>query len=72
MHPEVERYYDARTDEDLRLELESEGYLVRWNDEDELELFEFGGGYAYATPSLEKSTGEIFDCVQAAHRYVFS
>jgi hypothetical protein len=72
MHPEVERYYDARTDEDLRLELESEGYLVRWNDDDVLELFEFGGGYGYMTPYWEKSTGELFDCVQAAHRYVFS
>jgi len=71
MSNELERYYDARCDDCLKLELESEGFLVRYNEADELELFEFGGGYQYTTPYWERSTGEFFDSVTAAHKYVF-
>jgi hypothetical protein len=71
MTTELERYYDARINDDLRRELEAEGYLVRYNDNDDLELIEFGGGYRRLNAYWERPTGEIFDSVQAAHRYVF-
>jgi hypothetical protein len=64
--------YNALTDSDLHQELEWEGYVLRYNETDELELFTFSGGYQTTRPYQEQSTGETFDCVQAAHRYVFT
>jgi hypothetical protein len=64
--------YNALTDSDLRLQLEWNGYLLHYNDADRLELFSFTGSRQVLGRYLEKSTGETFDSVQAAHRYVFS
>ena len=55
----------------LSRELEYQGYLLRYNDNDKLELFEFGGGGQCLAPYWERSTGEIFDSLPAAHKYVF-
>jgi hypothetical protein len=63
--------YNALTDEDLRQQLEGEGYELRYNDHDLLELFEVGGGYQTAIPYWEKSTNNTFDSVYAAHRWFF-
>jgi hypothetical protein len=63
--------YNALTDDDLRRQLEWEGYFLRCNADDRLELIEFGGGSQTIPPYWERSTGETFDSVQAAHRYVF-
>jgi len=63
--------YNALTDNDLRDQLEWEGYLLHYNDNDDLELFSFTGSRHVLGRYCEKSTGETFDSVQAAHRYVF-
>jgi hypothetical protein len=63
-------YYDAYTDSDLREELLSCGYFLRWTEnEDQLELWEFGGGGISIHPYWERSTGELFNSVESAHRY---
>jgi hypothetical protein len=63
---------EERTDENLRLELEGEGYKLRYNDQDKLELFEVGGGYQTTIQAWERSTGNTFDSVYEVHRYVFN
>jgi hypothetical protein len=64
--------YNALTDSDLRLALEWEKYVLHYNDADELELFTFSGGYPTTRPYKEESTGETFDSVAEAHRWVFT
>jgi hypothetical protein len=63
--------YNALTDDDLARQLECEGYVLHYNDNDELELFSFRGGHPTIRPYREESTVETFDSVEAAHRYVF-
>jgi len=63
-------YYDAYTDNDLKDQLLWCGYCLHYTpDENHYELFECGGGYQTIKPYWERSTGEIFDSIQAAHRY---
>jgi hypothetical protein len=44
---------------------------VRYNDNDELELFEVGGVYRTTIPYRERSIGNTFESVSAAHHWVF-
>jgi hypothetical protein len=61
--------YDAFTHNALRDQLAWKGYILKWTpNENHLGLFECGG-YRTIRPSWERSTGEIFDSVQVAHRY---
>ena len=64
--------YHALTDTDLKEQLAWEHYILRDNDNDDLELFSFRGGHPTVYPYTEESTGEIFDSVEQAHRYVFT
>jgi hypothetical protein len=64
--------YNALTDSDLREQLGWEHYVLHYNDDDMLELFTFRGGHPTIYPYREESTGEVFDSVQEAHRYVFT
>jgi hypothetical protein len=64
--------YNALTDTDLKEQLVWENYILRYNDNDDLELFTFRGGHPTVYPYQEESTGETFDSVQAAHKWVFS
>jgi hypothetical protein len=66
-----DEYTEWNLREILRSELESEGYLLRYNDADQLELIEFGGGYRTTLPYWERSTGNTFDSVWASHNWVF-
>jgi hypothetical protein len=72
MKSEAERDYEEwNLREILRSELESEGYLLRYDDANKFELFELGGGYRTAIPYWERSTGNTFDSVSAAYCWVF-
>ena len=60
-------------DEELRDYMDSDGYLLRHtSDDNHLELFEFGGGYRTTIPYWETSTGNVFDCVQDAFKWVYT
>jgi hypothetical protein len=64
--------YDALTETDLEEQLEWEHYVLHYNDNEDLELFTFRGGYPTVYPYQEQSTGEVFDSVQEAHKWVFT
>jgi hypothetical protein len=60
-------------DEELKDYMDYEGYLLRpSSDERHLELFEFGGGYRTTIAYWEASTGNTFDCVEDAFKWVYN
>ena len=63
--------YNALTDTDLKEQLAWKHYVLRYNDNDDLELFSFRGGHPTVYPYTEESTGETFNSVAEAHRYIF-
>jgi hypothetical protein len=52
--------------------LSEDGYLLRRNSSDKLELFEFGGGYRTTIPYWEQSTGNIFSDVESAFKWAYT
>lgn len=64
--------YNALTDTDLKEQLAREHCILRYNDNDELELLTFTGGHPTTRPYKEELTGEVFGSVAEAHRYVFT
>lgn len=58
-------------DEKLLRDLDAEHYLLRRNQDDKLELFLYRGGYATINPYVEESTGEAFESIDDAHKWVF-
>ena len=61
---------DTFAPNELRDQLAWKGYILKWTPaKNHLEAFGFGGGYRTTIPYWERSTGEIFDSIQEAHRY---
>jgi len=52
--------------------MQDDGYILRRNSNDKLELFECGGGYRTTIPYWERSTGNTFDDVESAFKWAYT